>query len=144
MPIISQRTYSELCSIATFKDRFEYANLHGRVGDLTHGDYRYLNQEFYSSREWRLFRNMIAERDNGCDLGVPGYEIYGQIIIHHLEPITVQMLLDRDPLLLDPNNVVCVSRKTHDAIHYGSYASAPQDFIPRTPGDTTLWKVRNT
>ncbi len=115
-------------------------DLHGKVGELTHGAYRYLNQEFYSSREWRLFRNAIIERDDGCDLAVSGREIMGQIVIHHLVPITVQMLLERDPLLLDPNNVVCVSRMTHDAIHYGSFDTAPQEYVPRTPGDTIPWK----
>ena len=137
---ISRKTYSELCSIETFRDRFEYLNLRGRVGELTHGENRYLNQVFYSSREWRLFRNEIIERDDGLDLAVPGHEIRGQIIVHHIEPITVAMLEEGDPLILDPNNVVCVSRQTHDAIHYGSYATAPQDFEPRRPGDTTLWK----
>lgn len=140
MPTTSRKTYSEMLLLPTFQERFEYVDLNGRVGELTHGENRYLNQRFYSSREWRLFRNAIIERDDGLDLGVKGHEILGQIVVHHIVPITVDMLLNQDPLLLDPNNTVCVSRQTHDAIHYGSYATAPQDYEPRRPGDTTLWK----
>lgn len=140
MPTTSRKTYSEMVRFNDFNSRFEYLDLHGKVGELTHGDYRYLNQKFYTSREWRLFRNAIIERDNGCDLGVPDHEIRGKIYVHHIVPITVEMLMQGDPLLLDPNNAVCVSRQTHDAIHYGSIDTAPQEYTPRRPGDTTPWK----
>lgn len=140
MQAINRKTYSEMSELRTFRERFDYLNLKGRVGELTHGENRYLNQAFYSSREWKLFRNMIIERDDGLDLGVPEHEIHGQIIVHHIEPITVDMMTQHDPLILDPDNVICVSRQTHDALHYGSYATAPQDFEPRRPGDTTPWK----
>ena len=134
------RTYSEMILRSTFEDRFDYLNLHGIVGELTHGSFRYLNQRFYSSREWRIFRNQIIERDNGCDLAIPGREIYGKIILHHMVPITVEMLKGHDDLILDPENVVCVSIDTHNDQHYGVFENTPQEFKPRTINDTTLWK----
>ena len=140
MPTNSQKTYSGMLHLSTFEDRFEYVNLHGRVGELTHGAFRYLNQEFYTSREWRLFRNMIVERDDGCDLAIPNRHVHGPITIHHIVPVSVEMLVGHEDLLMDPNNVVCVSSATHNAIHYGSFETAPQDFEPRRPGDTTPWK----
>ena len=140
MPTNNRKTYSELMTLDTFRDRFEYVNLHGIVGELTHGDFRYLNQEFYFSTEWRTFRNKIIERDDGCDLAIPGRHIYGPITVHHIVPITVEMLMNHEDILMNPDNVVCVSSATHKAIHYGTFESAPQDYEPRRPGDTTLWK----
>lgn len=136
----NQKTYSEMMHLRTFEDRFEYLNLQGRVGELTHGSLRYLNQGFYTSREWRQFRNAIIERDDGCDLAIPDRAIYGPITIHHIVPVTIDMLIGHEEILMDPNNVVCVSAQTHKAIHYGELETAPQDYVPRRPGDTTLWK----
>lgn len=136
----NQKTYSEMIHLSTFEDRFRYVDLHGKVGELTHGSFRYLNQSFYTSREWRLFRNEIIVRDDGCDLAIPGRKINGPITIHHIVPITVEMLMDHEELLMDPDNVVCVSSATHNAIHYGVLEDTPQDYMPRRPGDTTLWK----
>lgn len=136
----SPKTYLEMLRRSTFEDRFDYLNLHGKVGELTHGSFRYLNQKFYTSKEWRDFRNMIIERDYGCDLAILGRPIYGKITIHHIEPLTVEMVMDHSDLLMDPNNVVCVSSITHNAIHYGVFENTPQDFEPRRPGDTTPWK----
>lgn len=125
----------------SFNDRFAYLDLKGRVGDATFGGNRYLNQRFYSSREWRQFRNAIIERDDGCDLGVRGREIRGRIVIHHIEPITQEMLVKMDPLVLDPENVVCVSYETHQMIHYGTVEGTARDYEPRRPGDTVPWKA---
>ena len=140
MPIIRPKTYSELIRYSTFDDRFNYADLRGRVGDLTHGDRRYLNQGFYTSREWRIFRNEVIERDDGCDLGIPDRPILGPITIHHLEPITVEMLTQGDPRLMSLDNVICVSDLTHKALHYGRVENTPRDYEPRRPGDTILWR----
>ena len=140
MPTSKQKTYSEMIHRSTFEDRFEYVNLHGRVGELTYGSFRYLNQKFYTSKEWRDFRNMIIERDLGCDLAIPDRQIYGKIVLHHIEPLTVEMVMEHSDLLMEPDNVVCVSLATHNAIHYGCFENAPQDFEPRRPGDTTPWK----
>ena len=134
------RKYSELIKIKDFKERFEYVSLKGRVGEETFGTDRYLNQIFYSSPEWKRFRNDILIRDSGYDLAHEGYAIQGKIIIHHLEPITVDDILRRGEALLDPENVVCVSYMTHQAIHYGDSSLLPEDYIPRRPNDTIPWR----
>lgn len=136
------KTYSELITIPTIEGRFEYLCLPGLVGRDTFGGYRYLNQSFYTSREWQQFRNQIIVRDNGCDMAYPGEEIGGMIIIHHLNPITPDSIIHSDPMIFDPENVVCVSELTHKLIHYGNkedYMKATQ-FIPRSPNDTCPWR----
>ena len=135
------RTYSELITIPTLEERFQYLKIaDGIVGDATFGGYRYLNQGFYRSAEWKSFRNYIITRDLGCDMAFPGQEIYGRIIIHHLNPLTKQDLLEGSNSLMDPENAVCVSDKTHNLIHYGASAHYPLDeYVERQPNDTTLW-----
>lgn len=113
------KTYSELIRIPTFEERYQYLRLLGTVGEETFGFKRWLNQEFYHSNEWLRFRNEIIVRDNGCDLGVEGFQIFGSIIIHHINPITYEDIVNNNPCVFDPNNVVCTKHTTHNAIHYG-------------------------
>lgn len=134
------KSYTGLIQLHTFEDRFSYLNLTGRVGEGTFGYNRIFNQQFYHSSEWRRVRNGIILRDNGCDLGVPGYEIHGRIYIHHIVPITLEDIQNGEELLFDPNNLICVSKQTHDAIHYGSANTLPKIPIERTPGDTCPWR----
>lgn len=134
------RSYKELSRLHSFEERFEYLKLSGEVGAATFGFNRYLNQAFYKSAEWRSVRNKIITRDNGCDLGVSGFEIFDKIIIHHIIPITEEAIDNRDPLLLDMDNLISVSQITHNAIHYGESSLLPKAPIERYSGDTTLWK----
>lgn len=133
-------TYSECIQYPDFLSRFRYLKLGGGVGEETFGFERYLNQEFYHSDAWRSFRHQIIIRDNGNDLGVDGFQIGGRIIIHHIKPITIADIRDGSPIVLDPENVICVSHRTHEAIHYGS-EDLLVDYFPtsRKPGDTKLW-----
>lgn len=137
------KTYTELISFPTFEERFEYLKMNGRVGAETFGYDRYLNQVFYNSNEWRQFRHQIIIRDNACDLGIEDRPILrkGQLLIHHMNPITKQQLIDRDPDLMNPEYViVCMKNPTHEAIHYGDASLLVQnDLIVRTKGDTCLW-----
>lgn len=137
---MSIKTYSELCTIATFEERYDYLRLGGRVGEDTFGFERYLNQKFYQSTEWRHFRDSIIVRDFGCDLGLTGYEIHGPIYLHHLNPLTVSDLKNRADALMNPENVICTSFTTHQAIHYGDRNLLPQPLILRTRNDTCPWK----
>ena len=132
-------TYSELIQIPTFIDRFRYLKLSASVGEETYGWDRYLNQTLYKSKEWRETRERIIIRDDGCDLAHPDYPIGGRILIHHLNPITKRDILDRNPLIFDPENLVCISHITHEAVHYGSEDLLMKDPVERTPGDTKLW-----
>ena len=133
------KTYSELIQFSTFKDRFDYLKLNGSVGAETFGYDRYLNQALYRSYEWRKFRRDIIARDRGCDLGVDGFDIKSRLIVHHINPITLEQIENRDPVIFDPNNVICVSHNTHEAIHYGDESLLPKDPIMRFSGDTKLW-----
>ena len=133
--------YSELITLPTFEERFEYLKLPGVVGQATFGGNRWLNQRFYTSKEWKTFRRDIIVRDNGCDLGIDDglHDIHGRILIHHLNPIRIEDLKERSfDILLDPENVICVSHKTHEAIHY-SDANLLETYHERTPNDTKLW-----
>lgn len=134
------RTYSELVSLPTFKERYEYLRLNGSVGLDTFGFDRYLNQEFYRSKEWKSIRDQVIIRDNGCDLGVDGYEIYGRIVIHHMNPILQTDILDRTQLLLDPDYLICTTHATHNAIHYGDEGLLSREPVERTRNDTCPWK----
>ena len=134
------RTYSELVSLPTFKERYEYLRLNGSVGLDTFGFDRYLNQEFYRSKEWKSIRDQVIIRDNGCDLGVDGYEIYGRIVIHHMNPILQTDILDRTQLLLDPDYLICTTHATDNAIHYGDEGLLPREPVERTRNDTCPWK----
>ena len=132
-------TYSELIQIPTFIDRFRYLKLSASFGEDTYGWDRYLNQTLYKSKEWRETRERIIISDDGCDLAHPDYLIGGRILIHHLKPIKKRDILDRNPLIFDPENLVCISHITHEAVHYGSEDLLMKDFVERTPGDTKLW-----
>ena len=137
---MSIRTYSELITIPTFEERFEYLQLKGSVGKDTFGYDRYLNQVLYRSPEWKRLRNQIIIRDGGCDLACNGYDIYDKVLIHHLNPITVEDVLTRSRKVFDPDNLVCVSHSTHNAIHYGDVDLLVTGPIIRTKNDTCPWR----
>ena len=137
---ISIRTYSELILLPTFEERYEYLRLNGRVGEETFGFDRWLNQTFYKSEEWLSMRDKIIVRDNGCDLGIPGRDIYSRILIHHMNPITKEDILRRSDILLNPEYLICVTPNTHRAIHYGNSNLLIKDPIERRPYDTCPWK----
>lgn len=137
---MSIKTYSELITIPTFEERFEYLQLKGSVGKDTFGYDRHLNQVLYRSPEWKRLRNQIIIRDCGCDLACDGYDIYGKVLIHHLNPITVEDVLARNRKVFDPDNLVCVSHNTHNAIHYGDVDLLITGPIIRTKNDTCPWR----
>ena len=139
---MSIRTYSELITIPTFEERFEYLQLKGSVGKDTFGYDRYVNQVLYRSPEWKRLRNQIIIRDDGCDLACDGYDVYGKVLIHHLNPITVEDVLARSRKVFDPDNLVCVSHNTHNAIHYGDVDLLVTGPIIRTKNDTCPWRHR--
>lgn len=132
------RTYNELINLRTFDERFEYLKLNGRVSDLTFGFDRYLNQVFYRSPIWLKKRNDIIVRDMGCDLGLDGYEIYDKIIIHHMNPIRINDILDNSEYLLNDDYLISTCLNTHNAIHYGN--RSPNIITERYRGDTCPWK----
>lgn len=135
------RTYSELIKIPTFEERFQYLQLNGQVGIATFGVDRWLNQKFYhSDKEWLEIREWVIIRDNGCDLGISGREILDRILIHHMNPLTKEDILQRSRFLLDPEYLICVTKRTHDAIHYGDKNLLILDPIERKPNDTCPWK----
>ena len=133
------KTYSELIQLDTFLDRFKYLQMGGHVGLETFGYDRYLNQMFYHDPAWRDVRNRVILRDEGCDLGIAGREIYGSPQIHHIMPITREDVINRAPICFDMDNLICVSPVTHKAIHYGDESSIVKDPIERHAGDTKLW-----
>ena len=134
------KTYSELIELESFLDRYRYLKLGGQVGVDTFGFDRYLNQQFYKLKEWKLTRAKVIVRDLGCDLGVEGLDISGTIIVHHINPITINDVKNRNPILLDPEYLISTQLNTHNAIHYGDesllISSTP---LERRPNDTTLW-----
>ena len=134
------RSYSELCKFQTLKERFDYLAMKKGIGVETFGFDRWLNQEFYASYEWKKFRRDIISRDNGNDMGLDGYPINGFIIVHHMNPITEEQLVHGDDCMFDPENVICVSTKTHNAIHYGDFRLLPQPLVERRPNDTVPWR----
>lgn len=136
----SIRTYSELILLPTYEERFDYLKLDGLVGKETFGFDRYLNQIFYRSPEWKSIRDHVIIRDNGCDLGIDGREIFGRILIHHMNPISKEDIVNRSDFLLNPEYLICVSKLTHDAIHYGDEDLLVKDPIVRRPNDTCPWK----
>lgn len=137
---MSIRTYSELILLPTFEERFKYLQLNGRVGDDTFGFDRYINQNFYRSEEWKRIRDQIIIRDNGCDLAFEGYEIYGRILIHHMNPITISDIKFSTEYLMNPEYLICVTHNTHNAIHYGDEKQIITGPIVRTKNDTCPWK----
>ncbi len=134
------KTYSELIALPTFEDRFEYLQLKGIVGQETFGFDRYLNQILYNSKEWKHLRNKIIVRDNGCDLALEGFEIHGRILIHHINPITIDDVIKRREMVFDPENLICVTHNTHNAIHYGDKSLLITGPIERRANDTCPWK----
>ena len=133
------RRYSELRRLETIEERYEYLKLSGSVGTQTFGFDRYLNQAFYQSREWKRVRRFVIIRDEGCDLGVPGFEIKSKILIHHMNPILVEDIVTGNLDILNPAFLITTSERTHQAIHYGDKALLPQVPINRHSGDTKLW-----
>ena len=133
------RTYSELSRIHTFYERYQYLKLKGVVGESTFGFDRWVNQEFYRSRQWKSIRDEVIVRDNGCDLGIPGYEIYRDLLVHHMNPISVDDIEHGEAWILDPNFLITTSHRTHNAIHYGDESLLPREPVKRRFGDTTLW-----
>lgn len=123
----------------TFEDRFFYLELKGVLGESTFGFDRWINQRFYRSTEWKSARNYVIARDNGCDLGVPGYEIYSGLLVHHMNPLTLEDLEQGEEWIVDPNYLITTSLQTHNAIHYGDESLLPRGPVERQSGDTTLW-----
>ena len=134
------KTYSKLITFSTFEERFEYLQLKGIVGQETFGFDRYLNQILYNSKEWKHLRNEIIVRDNGCDLALEGFEIHGRILIHHINPITIDDVIKRREMVFDPENLICVTHNTHNAIHYGDKSLLITGPIERRANDTCPWK----
>lgn len=135
------RTYSELSQLKTFEERYRYLKLGGIVGQETFGFDRYLNQVFYTSKEWRSVRDKVIIRDNGCDLGIEEYEINGHmILIHHMNPITVEDILNREDYIFDSEFLICTTKRTHNAIHYGDESLLPQKPVVRRKNDTCPWR----
>ena len=135
------KTYSEMSSLFSFEERFNYLKLHGQVGIDTFGFDRYMNQDFYRSVEWKRVRDVVIARDNGCDLGVPNNPIYGKVFIHHINPISPSDIKFSKEKLLDPENLVCISMETHNALHYGDDSILNKNkIVNRTPNDTCPWK----
>lgn len=134
------RTYSELILLPTYEERFDYLKLDGLVGKETFGFDRYLNQVFYRSPEWKSIRDHVLIRDNAYDLGIDGREIIGRVLIHHMNPISKEDIINRSDFLLNPEYLICVSKLTHDAIHYGDEDLLIKDPVVRRPNDTCPWK----
>lgn len=134
------RSYSKLIKLQTFEERFDYLKLDGVVGEDTFGFDRYLNQQFYRSREWKRIRDQVILRDNGCDLGVDGYEIHGRVLIHHMNPISIDDIHTMSDFLMNPEYLICVTHRTHNAIHYGDKNLIITAPIERTKNDTCPWK----
>ena len=137
---MSIKTYSELITLPTYEERFNYLKLEGVVGEMTFGFDRYLNHKLYTSQEWKTVRNQVIVRDNGCDLACEGYEIYGKILIHHINPITVEDVINRNPIIFDLENLISTTHNTHNAIHYGDENLLIKGPIERTKNDTIPWR----
>ena len=134
------RTYSELITLPTFEDRYHYLQLNGAVGKDTFGFDRYINQQFYRSKEWQRIRDEVIIRDNACDLGMEGYEIHGRIYVHHMNPIMVQDIQSNSDYLMNPEFLICTTHRTHNAIHYGDENLLARAPIERTKNDTCPWR----
>lgn len=133
------RVYRELRRRETFLERFQYLSLKGEVGESTFGFDRYINQAFYRSRQWKQVRTHVIARDLGCDLGIEGLDIHERIIIHHMNPMRVENIVEGDESILDPEFLISTTHRTHNAIHYGDESQLPRELIERKPGDTRLW-----
>ena len=137
---MSIKTYSELSKLKTFEARFEYLKLNRSVGESTFGFDRYLNQVFYRSQRWKKVRDEVIIRDNGCDLGIEDREIYGKVLIHHMNPITIDDIRNESEFLLNPEFLICVTHDTHNAIHYGDEHLLVRNPVERTKNDTCPWR----
>jgi hypothetical protein len=137
---MKNKSYSELIYFHTFDERFEYLRLFGTLGRSTFGFDRYINQRFYMSREWKEVKNYVIVRDNGCDLGIVGYEIHVSLLIHHMNPMNVDDILNKEPWILDPEFLILTTTNTHNAIHFGAKSAYPKVVTERSPNDTTLWQ----
>jgi len=133
------RTYSELKQYETFEERYYYLRLGGIVGESTFGFDRWINQGFYTSREWKQARSVVILRDHGCDLGVFGYEIFEGLLVHHMNPLSLDDIQAGKELLIDPEFLITTTRQTHNAIHYGDSSQLPRVYVERKAGDTKLW-----
>jgi hypothetical protein len=136
------KRYSEICRLDTFEERFKYLKLHGDVGRSTFGFDRYLNQKFYTSYEWKQARQSVIIRDNGCDLGIFGYEIHEAILIHHINPVVVDDIIHGEEWLFDSEYLITTTKNTHNNIHFGSEKVFPKVVLSRIPGDTRLWRQK--
>lgn len=134
------RTYSELILLPTFEERFKYLKLNGSVGAYTFGFDRYLNQQFYRSEEWKRIRGDVILRDNGCDLGVDGYQIFGRVLIHHLNPIRKEDIQSLSEFLMNPEYLICTTHRTHNALHYGDESLLTTSTVKRFKNDTCPWR----
>ena len=135
------RTYSELSKLKTFKERFDYLKLDGVVGKETFGSDRFLNQVLYKSARWKRVRDEVIVRDNGCDLGIKEREAYGQVIVHHMNPITVDDIIDRNPDIFNPEYLITTIHNTHQAIHYNDECLLQQEPVERSKNDTCPWRL---
>lgn len=133
------RSYTQLSRLHTFEERYRYLALRGVVGSATFGFDRYINQQFYTSRQWRQVRHYVITRDNGSDLGVDGYEIHSRLVIHHMNPMTAEDISHGDADILDPEFLITTTHQTHNAIHYGDERQLPRPLTERSRGDTKLW-----
>lgn len=133
------RSYSELWRYRTFEERFDYLRLGGQVGIATFGFDRYINQKFYTSLQWRQARDFVIARDEGLDLGVPGYEIFDRVLVHHMNPVSAKDIEHGLDDILNPDFLISTSQRTHNAIHYGDASLLAKPLVERRPGDTTLW-----
>jgi hypothetical protein len=133
------RTYSELIKRQTHRERFDYLDLHGVLGDTTFGFDRYLNQRFYTSAQWRSMRHYVIARDRACDMAMDGYDIFDRIIVHHMNPMTPDALIQGEQEILDPEFLVAVAHRTHNAIHFGDATQLTTPLVDRREGDTKLW-----
>jgi hypothetical protein len=133
------KTYSEMRNFETFEERYEYLKLGGSVGVSTFGFDRYINQAFYASSQWKSARRQVIARDRGCDLGAAGYEIQHGLLVHHINPMDANDVIDHEDWILNPEYLITTSSKTHNAIHYGDSSLLAKPFVPRISGDTKLW-----
>ena len=133
------RTYSEMAKFKGFEDRFDYLRLRGNVGESTFGFDRHVNQAFYTSYEWKNVRDRVIVRDNGCDLGVSGYEIHSELLVHHINPMGIDDILHAEEWINDPKYLITTCHQTHNAIHYSNELLLPRVVPERKPGDTKLW-----
>lgn len=133
------KSYSEAIAIPDYYERYQYLKLQGTIGEETFGSLRFLNQKLYDSEEWKKFRRKVILRDNGNDMAVDGFNIPGRAIVHHINPITAEDIINKNPKVFDLENVILVSHNTHEAIHYGNESLLPIEYKEREPGDTLLW-----